>query len=233
MWIKDDMTALGIELKGPVSAELVMEGLAAFKANQRYIDYTDGWYIQTTDKEVIIAMTATDGFLSGNAHNNFSENKFRIFGWFECFFAMKAIKSKEVKFNHYCGFSPFNRDRDYVHYTTGVKAQFFQTVERFGAWHDGHHKDIKPYIEIQNWHGETKLNKFIARAEEYANIVDPNEYIRYINEDRNRHLYTGELKSVFRHMDIAEIEQLMVLAVLKYGPMNTKTWFEACKEAAL
>lgn len=231
MWIKDDMTGLGIELKGPVTEQLVMDGLDAFKANQRYVDYTDGWYIQTTDKEIIIAMTATDGFLSGSANNNFSENKFRIFGWFECWFALKGINARETKFNHYCNFSPFNRDKEYLHYKSGVSAQFFQTVERFGRW-SINQNDLKPYIEIQNWHGETKLNKFYASAEEYADIVDPNEYIRYVNEDLNRHLYTGELKSVFRHLDPVVIDELLMMAVLKYGPVNTKTWFQVCKEAA-
>jgi hypothetical protein len=232
MLIRDDMTGLGIELNKAISAKLVQEGIAAFRANKKYVDYATDWYVQTTDKEVIITMSATDGFLSGCAHNNFSENKYRIFGWLECFFAMKNINPRDVKFNHYCGFSPFNRDQDYTHIGTGTTAQFYQTVERFGAWSNEQGRDVKPYIEIQNWHGTTKLNKFIALAEEYANIVDPAEYIRYVNEDKNRHLFTNEIGSVFRHLNQEQREELVCMAVLTYGPLNSKTWFEATKEAA-
>lgn len=223
------MTALGIKLNQAVTAELVMEGIAAFKQNKKYIDYSSDWYIQTTDKEVVIAMSATDGFLSGCAHNNFSENKYRIFGWLECFFAIKGVKARDAEFNHYAGFSPFNRDKDYTHYGTGRVGQFFQTVESFGNWQG---KTLKPMIEIQNWHGDSKLNKFYAPAEEYSDIVDITEYVRYVNEDLNRHLYTGELNRVFNRLPREQVEEVLLIAVLKYGPVNTKTWYDATKEAA-
>lgn len=232
MMYRDDMTGLGIELNNSVTAELVMNGIEAFRRNKKYIDHATDWYVQTTDKEVLIAMSATDGFLSGCAHNNFSENKYRIFGWLECWFAMKNVRPKDAKFNHYTNFSPFNRDKEYLHLGTGRVGEFFQTVERFGAWSNEQHRDIKPYIEIQNWHGNIKLNKFYALAEEYARIVDPNEYIRYVNEDKNRHLYELELNRMFGHMDQQDVEELLLMAVLKYGPLNTKSWYQAVKEAA-
>lgn len=225
--IRDDMTGLGIELNNAVTAELIMDGIAAFSRNKKYVDYSEGWYVQTTDKEVIIAMSATDGFLSGCAHNDFSENKYRIFGWLECWFAMKNVPPKLAKFHHYCSLSPFNRDREYTHLGTGRIGQFFQTVDRFGAWSTEQHREIKPRIEIQNWHGDTKLNKFYALAEERAGIVDPVEYIRYVNEDKNRHLYTGEINRVFRHLPQEQREELVFMAVLKYGPLNTTTWNDA------
>jgi hypothetical protein len=229
MMIRDDMTGLGIKLNQVVTTELVMAGIEAFRRNKKYVDYASDWYIQTTDKEVIIAMSATDGFLSGCANNNFSENKYRIFGWLECWFAMKNINPRDVEFNHYAGFSPFNRDRDYKHLGTGRVGQFFQTVESFGNWQS---KTLKPMIEIQNWHGDTKLNKFYAAAEEYSDIVDITEYVHYVNEDLNRHLYTGELNHVFNRLPREQVEQVLVMAVLKYGPVNTKTWFQANKETA-
>lgn len=231
MLIRDKMTSLGIELNQSITAELVAQGIEAFRKNKKYIDYASDWYVRTTDKEVIIAMSATDGFLSGSANNDFSENKFRIHGWLECFFATKGISPRDVKFNHYCGFGAWNRDKEYTHIGTGRVGKFFQTVERFGAWSTGQQNDIKPYVEIQNWHGDERLNKFYDLAEKHTDIIDPHEYIRYVNEDKNRHLFKGEIQNLFHRLGQDQYEQLEVWAVLKYGPVNTTTWFQAKQDS--
>ena len=226
---RDDITGLGIELNHHVTVDVIDQGIQAFRRNTKYIDWTTGWYTQTTPTEMIVAMSACDGFLSGCGLKDYSENKYRLFGWLECWFATQGIAPRDVKFNHYCELGVWRRDREYRHLATGVTAQFHQTVTQMGAWSSEQHADVRPWIQIQNWHGDTKLNQFIALAQEYACLLDPYEYVRYVNEQRNRHLFSGEINSVFRHLGRDQCEQLEVWAILKHGPVSATTWHQAQK----
>lgn len=213
---------IAIALNKDVTIDLVREAIDKLKQMEGYEDFSD-CYAKVDDTRFTIFMPHNKGFLSGCAHNDYSQWQFRFEGWFYCYFAMKRISKANIKLS--IGYGSLLRMGEVINLKTNIVGTVTQTANIDRRYMK---PEVGTVVNVNTWFDGKSIDESIANTAlqpQLAKLIDGHEYANYRKE-----LLTGELESLYGY---EEGQKMLAWALLNGCTLSDAVYVRVVDEFKL